>query len=53
MSEMRRMFDQGAVYINGNRIADNQTILSKDLFLQGKFMIIRLGSKKYYLTVLK
>jgi hypothetical protein len=27
--------------------------LSKDLFLQGKFMIIRLGSKKYYLTVLK
>ena len=53
MSEMRRMFDQGAVYINGNRITDNQTILSKDLFLQGKFMIIRLGSKKYYLTVLK
>ena len=53
MSEMRRMFDQGALYINGNRITDTQTLLRKDLFLNGKFMIIRLGSKKYYLTVLK
>ena len=53
MSEMRRMFEQGALYINGNRITDTQTLLSKDLFLKGKFMIIRLGSKKYYLTVIK
>ena len=53
MSEMRRMFEQGALYINGNRITDTQTLLDKNLFLKGKFMIIRLGSKKYYLTVLK
>ena len=53
MSEMRRMFDQGALYINGIRVTDSQTLLSKELFLNGKFMIIRLGSKKYYLTILK
>ena len=32
---------------------DREKIIEENLFLKGKFMIIRLGSKKYYLTVLK
>ena len=53
MSEMRRMLDQGALYINGNRITDSNTLLTKNLFLIDKFMIIRIGSKKYYLSTIK
>lgn len=53
MSEMRRMLDQGALYINGNRITDSNTLLTKNLFLIDKFMIIRVGSKKYYLSTIK
>ena len=53
MSEMRRMLDQGALYINGNRITDSNTLLTKNLFLIGKFMIIRVGSKRYYLSTIK
>ena len=53
MSEMKRMLDQGALYINGNRINDAGTSLTKKLFIRNNFMVIRVGSKKYHLSVLK
>ena len=53
MSEMKRMSDQGALYINGNRINDAGVPLNKDLFIRNNFMVIRVGSKKYHLSVLK
>ena len=53
MSEMKRMSDQGALYINGNRINDAGTSLTQDLFIRNNFMVIRVGSKKYHLSVLK
>ena len=53
MSEMKRMLDQGALYINGNRVNDAGTSLTKKLFIRNNFMVIRVGSKKYHLSVLK
>ena len=53
MSEMKRMLDQGALYINGNRVNDAETSLTKKLFIRNNFMVIRVGSKKYHLSVLK
>ncbi len=53
MSEMKRMLNQGALYINGNRVNDAGTSLTKDLFIRDNFMVIRVGSKKYHLSVLK
>ena len=50
---MKRMSDQGALYINGNRINDAGVPLNKDLFIRNNFMVIRVGSKKYHLSVLK
>ena len=53
MSEMKRMLDQGALYINGNRVNDAGTSLTEKLFIRNNFMVIRVGSKKYDLSVLK
>ena len=52
-SEMKRMMDQGALYINGNRVNDTGTSLTKKLFVRNNFMVIRVGSKKYHLSVIK
>ena len=53
MSEMKRMLDQGALYINGKRVNDAGTSMTKKLFIKNNFMVIRVGSKKYHLSVLK
>ncbi|RLQ97917.1 tyrosine--tRNA ligase [Falsibacillus albus] len=47
--QAREDIQNGAVYLNGERLTDVNHTLSEDDRLEGKFTIIRRGKKKYYL----
>jgi tyrosyl-tRNA synthetase len=48
--DMRRMIQQGGVYINGRRLSPEREPLSKDDLLGGEFVLVRKGSKSYGLV---
>ena len=45
--DMRRMLQQGGVYINGRRIAPEREPLGADDLLGGEFILVRKGAKSY------
>lgn len=51
--QAREDIQNGAIYINGDRITDVQYTLSDADKIEGKFTIIRRGKKKYYLIISK
>ncbi|MGE5099405.1 MAG: tyrosine--tRNA ligase, partial [Deltaproteobacteria bacterium] len=48
--DMRRMLQQGGVYLNGRRIGAEREPLAPDDTLAGEFVLIRKGSKSYGLV---
>ncbi|WP_346216486.1 tyrosine--tRNA ligase [Caldifermentibacillus hisashii] len=49
--QAREDFQNGAIYINGDRVTDVQYVLGDSDKIEGKFTIIRRGKKKYYLII--
>ena len=49
-ADMRRMLQQGGVYINGRRIGPEREALATDDLLHGEFVLVRKGSKTYGLV---
>ena len=49
MGDMRRMVQQGAVRLNGEKITDIKDMLTLSSTIDGKVMIIRKGSKEFFL----
>ena len=47
--EAREFLNSGSIYINGDKISNNELIVDKSLALENKFIVIRKGKKKYYL----
>ena len=47
---MRRMVQQGAVRLNGERVTDIKDMLTLSSTIDGKVMIIRKGSKEFFLV---
>ena len=47
--EAREFIRNGAVLVNGDKITDEQYQLSKDLAIEGKFIVLRRGKKLYAL----
>jgi tyrosyl-tRNA synthetase len=48
--DMRRMLQQGGVYLNGRRLAPERESLPSDDLLGGEFVLVRKGSKSYGLV---
>lgn len=49
--QAREDIQNGAIYINGDRVTDVQYVLGDSDKFEGKFTIIRRGKKKYYLII--
>lgn len=47
--EAREFIGSGAITINGDKMSDENMIITSDLAIEGKVLIIRRGKKKYYL----
>jgi tyrosyl-tRNA synthetase len=47
--EAREFIGSGAITINGDKMSDENMVVSKDLAIEGKVLVIRRGKKKYYL----
>ena len=51
--EAREFITTGAISLNGDRITDLDTIITKDNSIDNKYIIVRRGKKKYYLVLHK
>jgi len=49
-ADMRRMLQQGGVYLNGRRIGPEREPVSSDDLLDGEFVLVRKGAKTYGLV---
>lgn len=47
--EAREFIGSGAITINGDKMSDENMIITSDLVIEGKVLVIRRGKKKYYL----
>ena len=48
--EAREFIRNGAVTLNGDKITDEAFVISKDIAIEGKFIVLRRGKKKYALV---
>ena len=51
--EAREFLSSGAILINNEKIIDEEKLITKQLALYNKYLIIRKGKKKYYLAIVK
>ena len=49
--EAREFIKNGAILINGEKIMDENTIVTDEMLHLGSLLIIRKGKKKYYLGI--
>ncbi len=47
--EAREFIGSGAITINGDKMSDENMIITKSLAIEGKVLVIRRGKKKYFL----
>jgi tyrosyl-tRNA synthetase len=52
-ADMRRMLQQGGVYLNGRRLGPERDPLSDDDLLGGEFVLVRKGARNYALVKVK
>ncbi len=48
--EAREFIRNGAISVNGNKVTDEAKILTKEDAIEGKFLVLRRGKKKYALA---
>jgi len=49
--EAREFINSGSITINGNKIQDEEKIISREMAIEEKIIIIRRGKKKYYMGI--
>ncbi|MBE6160126.1 MAG: tyrosine--tRNA ligase [Lactobacillales bacterium] len=47
--EAREFISAGSILINGDKVTDENEIISKDKAIEGKAIVVRRGKKKYYM----
>jgi len=47
--EAREFVNAGSITLNGEKVTDLETLISKDIALDNKYVVIRKGKKKYFL----
>lgn len=51
--EAREFINAGSISINGDKIQEEEKIVSKDMAIEGKAIVVRRGKKKYYMGLFK
>ena len=51
--EAREFITNGSITINGEKITDIETNITKSVAIEQKYVVIRRGKKKYYIIVFK
>ena len=51
--EAREFLGNGAISINGERVTDLDMTISKDIFIENSYLIVKRGKKNYYIGKLK
>lgn len=46
--EAREFIGNGAISINGDKITNTDVIVNQDLFIEGKYLVVKRGKKNYY-----
>ena len=46
----RRLIEDGGVYINNRRVSDVQATIDLSTFIDGQFLVLRKGARKYHLV---
>jgi tyrosyl-tRNA synthetase len=46
----RRLIEGGGIYINNRRVSDVQAPIDLSTFIEGQFLVLRKGAKKYHLV---
>ena len=47
--EAREFLNAGSISLNGEKVTDENIIITKNMAIEGKIVVIRRGKKKYYL----
>ena len=51
--EAREFINAGSISINGDKVQEEEKIVSKDMAIEGKAIVVRRGKKKYYMGLFK
>ena len=51
--EAREFINSGAIYINGDKVEDENMTITKDIALDNKILVIKRGKKKNYIGLIK
>ena len=51
--EAREFLSAGSITINGDKVEDENMIITKDMAIENKVLVIRRGKKKYYMGMFK
>jgi tyrosyl-tRNA synthetase len=51
--EARRSIEGGGVYLNGVRVADVGAVVTIDHAIEGRFLLVRMGKKRYHLVAVR
>jgi tyrosyl-tRNA synthetase len=51
--DARRSIEGGGVYVNGVRVADVAAVVTPDRAIEGRFLLIRMGKKRYHLVAVR
>lgn len=51
--EVRRLIRGGGVYLNGERVSDENTVIDEEHLIAERFVFVRLGKKRFHLLEVK
>ena len=51
--EAREFINAGSISINGDKVQEEEKIVSKNMAIEGKAIVVRRGKKKYYMGLFK
>ena len=51
--EARKFLNAGSITLNGDKVGDENLLITKDMAIENKVIVIRKGKKKYYLGLIK
>ncbi len=49
--ESREFVSQGSILVNGQKLTDVTTMITKDMAIENKYVVVRRGKKKYFIIV--
>ena len=51
--EAREFINAGSISINGNKMSDENIVITDEFSIDNKFIVVRRGKKKYYMGIIK